>query len=431
MTAEIGVAFVFARYNRNSLAALTAALAVTPATRQVPVSFVRIGETVGDEVRSLMEGYGRLVVGFSFGTFDLIAAADAARLVRRATNDAKGGDVILVAGGPHASACPEEVLQLAFDFAVAGEGEVAFPSLVAALRDGLPPHDIAGLAFRSESGVHINPPGPPIDMDSFPPFSPERNIFSAVEITRGCPRGCAFCQVGGVFGRVFRHRSVPVLDEAARLMAASGRLDMRFVTPDSLSYGAPGEDGQRPELIEEMLRRLSSALGDGRIYLGTFPSEVWPKSVNPELMRLLRRYVANDNVVVGAQSGSPRVLKLMNRRHGVEDVRRAVEIIQGEGFTADVDFIFGFPGETDRDRRMTMKLILDLVGRGARVHAHLFVPLVGTRYAEMEPVKMPADIERELDRLAGAHMAYGSWRRQQERFEKVRDFRNKLRAARP
>ena len=128
----------------------------------------------------------------------------------------------------------------------------------------------------------------------------------------------------------------------------------------------------------------------GRIFFGSFPSEVRPEHVTPEAMRLLRRYVANDNIIIGAQSGSDAVLAAAGRGHGTGPVRDAVRIAVSHGFRPNVDFIFGMPGEGADDQRASLALADELTGLGARIHAHTFMPLPGTPWRDAEPGVHPA-----------------------------------------
>lgn len=354
----------------------------------------------------------RVLVLWSFYSPD--AEAMAAELaVVRSLADRPG--VLHIAGGVHATAEPQQVIDAGWDLAGVGEGESTIVALVAALRDGAPLTTVPGLALRDSDGVALRTrPAPQLPLDAFPSFPMRRGRFGPIEITRGCRYTCKFCQTPFMFGGQFRHRSVGSVREHVRAMAEHGLRDVRFITPTSLSYGSAGPD---PDLaaVEELLAGVKEELPPhGRVFFGSFPSEVRPEHVTPEAMRLLKRYVANDNLIIGAQSGSDRVLAASGRGHGTEPVRDAVRIATEHGFRPNVDFIFGMPGEDDEDRRASLKLAADLADLGARIHTHTFMPLPGTPWRDAEPAFVPLDTVRELDRLAQRGDAYGHWRRQAE-----------------
>jgi radical SAM superfamily enzyme YgiQ (UPF0313 family) len=151
---------------------------------------------------------------------------------------------------------------------------------------------------------------------------------------------------------------------------------------------------------------------DGRIYYGTFPSEVRPEHVTPEALALLKRYVHNDNLIIGGQSGSERILQLTRRGHDVETVVRATRISVEGGFVPNVDFILGLPGEEPSDVEATVALMEQLAALGARVHGHTFMPLPGTPFRDAPAGQVDAETQRKLDRLASQGRLYGHWKHQ-------------------
>ncbi|WP_260478216.1 TIGR04013 family B12-binding domain/radical SAM domain-containing protein [Nonomuraea sp. WAC 01424] len=350
----------------------------------------------------------RVLVLWSFYSPD--AEAMAAELATvRSLSDGRG---LHIAGGVHATAEPQQVIDAGWDLAAIGEGESTIIALVEALGRGEPLTTVPGLAVKDGDGVALRTrPAPQLPLDAFPSFAGRKG---PIEITRGCRYTCRFCQTPFMFGGQFRHRSVASVRAHVRGMVEQGLRDVRFITPTSLSYGSPGPD---PDLgaVEELLAGVKEELPPrGRVFFGSFPSEVRPEHVTPEAMRLLKRYVANDNLIIGAQSGSDRVLAASGRGHDTSPVRDAVRIAVEHGFRANVDFIFGMPGESEEDQRQSLALAADLAELGARIHTHTFMPLPGTPWRDAEPAFIPLTTMRELDRLAQRGDAYGHWRRQAE-----------------
>jgi hypothetical protein len=115
----------------------------------------------------------------------------------------------------------------------------------------------------------------------------------------------------------------------------------------------------------ELLAACRAELGPhGRLFFGSFPSEIRPEHVSVEALRLVRRYCDNDNLIVGAQSGSADVLAAAKRGHGVEEVRRAVRLGVQEGFRINVDMIFGMPGEGPPEVDQSLRLAAELADLG-------------------------------------------------------------------
>jgi B12-binding domain/radical SAM domain protein len=379
---------------------------------------VRLGATArecADQIAAASASADAVLVLWSFYSPDADAMAAELAAVRAATPAAAAPRVLHIAGGVHATAEPQHVLDSGWDLCAIGEGESTILALVTALRDGSQLTEVPGLAVRDHDGVALRTPqAPQLPLDAFPSFPSGRRHVGPVELTRGCRYTCRFCQTPFMFGGRFRHRSVASVREHVRRIVSYGLRDVRFITPTSLSYGSSGPD---PDLaaVEELLAGVRGELAArGRIFFGSFPSEVRPEHVTPEAMRLLRRYVANDNIIIGAQSGSDRVLAAAGRGHGTAPVRDAVRIAAEHGFRPNVDFIFGMPGESLDDQRTSLALAAELADLGARIHVHTFMPLPGTPWRDASPAFIPLATMRELDQLALRGSSYGHWRKQAE-----------------
>jgi len=304
-------------------------------------------------------------------------------------------DCITIVGGPHASACYREVAEYA-DYVVVGEGEYTLPALLAAIEDGrnAPP----GVA----TSAGYTPAQHTVLLDGYPPFS---RIKGFVEITRGCPFSCGYCQTPRLFGRCMRHRSI---DEIVR--HASRYRDVRFVAPNAFAYGSDGIH-LRLDRVERLLRQL-----DGRrVFFGTFPGEVRPECVSRESLELVTGHCANTRLHFGAQSGSDAVLRRLHRGHTVQDVLSAVDLCREYGLVPVVDFILGLPFETDDDQRATLDLVRE-VTRAGKAHIHYFMPLPGTPLSNARPRPLLPETESVLGKLALDGRITGSWMDHEIRF---------------
>lgn len=323
------------------------------------------------------------------------------------------GGVLHLAGGVHASAEPEATLRAGFDAVAVGEGEqVLVDVLLALLRDkGL--ESIPGISLLIDGAYRPNGTGRREDLNHWPPYFARLRRFNPFEITRGCIYACKFCQTPFLFKARFRHRSVENVSAYASQMRKMGLKSIRFTTPTSFSYGSQ-DHGVDLVAIESLLSSVREAMGkDGRIYFGTFPSEVRPEHVSSEVLRVVRRYANNDNIILGGQSGSQRILDATNRGHGVEDIERAAALCLENGFQPNVDFIFGLPGEGPDDVDASLALAERLARAGARIHGHTFMPLPGTPLRKAPAGKVAEQALERLHRLEAQGKLYGQWRRQE------------------
>jgi radical SAM superfamily enzyme YgiQ (UPF0313 family) len=107
------------------------------------------------------------------------------------------------------------------------------------------------------------------------------------------------------------------------------------------------------------------------------------------------------------------VLAATHRGHDVASIERAVDAAVAAGFRPDVDFLLGLPEEEPADRALSIELAERLAARGARIHAHAFMPLPGTPLAAARPTAIEPDVAAAVARLESRGAAYGQWRAQQ------------------
>jgi B12-binding domain/radical SAM domain protein len=373
---------------------------------------VRIAETpeaTAAEIRTALGTGARVLVLWSFYSPDVQALAAELAQIRALADDPR---VTHVAGGVHATAEPVQTLDAGWDIAAVGEGEVTLLRLVDAGGD---PTGVPGLVYRDAAGAVVRTGRPERrPLDDFRGFSLRWDRFNALEITRGCVYACRFCQTPFMFSARFRHRSIANVRWHVDRMRERGLRDVRFITPTALSYGSQNSE---PDLaaVEELLAACREGIGpNGRVFFGSFPSEIRPEHVSREALRLVKRYCANANIIVGAQSGSDRVLDAAKRGHGTEEVRRAVRLGVEEGFRINVDMIFGMPGEDRADVNASLGLARELADLGARIHAHTFMPLPGTPWRDAPPGDVDPATISEVDRLSQRGALYGHWQKQRD-----------------
>jgi B12-binding domain/radical SAM domain protein len=399
-----------ARSGVVGLNVIAAALGADPRTRAVEVCFLKRADELAGAIRDVADRGGLPVVGWSFYSTDFARARVDLVRVREQT---VGCAALHVAGGVHATAEPLATLRAGFDLVALGEGEVTAAAIVTALLEGRSPRGIRGTASLDQTGALVSHgPAERRPLDEFPAFDERHRKFNAIEITRGCVYACTFCQTPFMFKARFRHRSVENVRAHVAALRRAGLVYARFVTPTALSYGS---DDESPNLaaVEALLAASREAFGrEGKLYFGTFPSEVRPEHVSEEALAILKRWADNDNLVIGAQSGSPRVLEATKRGHSVDDIRRAVRLTTRAGLRANVDFLLGLPGETAEDRRASLALADELIAEGARIHSHAFMPLPGTPLRDAAPSRIEPEVALAMARMEARGAMCGQWRQQ-------------------
>jgi B12-binding domain/radical SAM domain protein len=275
--------------------------------------------------------------------------------------------------------------------------------------------NLPGIAFLDENGELIRGPSrPKIDLNSYCPYSDNKSfpLHPPIELMRGCAFRCRFCQVGYMYGNP-RFRS---LDEIIQIVKhyikffkpLKKQVDIRFIAPNSLGYMEKKKGKPNHTALFQLVQRLKVL--DVRTYFGTFPSEVRPEYITDDILTLWDD-LANQQVSVGFQSGSDRILQDMRRGHTVEDGLRAHDLLTSHRLTPLFDFLLGTPSETVEDQWETLDLIRDL-GKKARVRMHYFMPLPGTPWAKSIPAPLGRNIQTEIGRLARAEIITGEFAKQ-------------------
>ena len=262
-----------------------------------------------------------------------------------------------IMGGIHPTVLPKVVLEESgVDAVVVGEGEYALKEII----EDCAPETIQGLHYAG----HANPPREMIpDLDVLPlpayhrmpdfekymiPPGTIRGTWQkrgtiALMSTRGCPARCIFCNSHIMFGRKVRRRSVNnVISEIELILKNYGRTSFWFAD-DTFTL--------QKEWVREFCERAS------KLNI-TWGCQVRSDTVSDEMVDLLK-LGGCAQVDIGVESGSDRVLKLLQKGATREKHLKAFEILRRKNLRAMGTFIIGTPGETREDVMLTKSLVLE------------------------------------------------------------------------
>ena len=188
----------------------------------------------------------------------------------------------------------------------------------------------------------------------FPEFRAHRT-FASVSISEGCDNFCSYCIVPYVRGRERSRDAADIIKEVKGL-AARGFKEIMLLGQNVNSYGRSTIHGPRSTKFVSLLESLNSIEGIEKIRFMTSH----PKDISKELFDAMRSFKKIDKRLhLPVQSGSNRILKLMNRGYTKEHYQKLVKmfrkLVPGGEITTDI--IVGFPGETEKDFKDTVKLI--------------------------------------------------------------------------
>ena len=411
MSKKTAFSVYYTNANKYSFNALTGALETERNFNGLDIYFMRNKEELLNSLTEFIEKYEKIILGISFFTTQLWDIFGLIKIIRKKF----GSRIFCIAGGPHPTGDPKRTLKMGFDVVFIGEGEESLIEFVKNFINEKNYRTIKGIAYLDKNGnYHYTGKRPPINLDRYSPFPIKHNKFGPIEITRGCPYICYFCQTPFILGAYPRHRSIASICEFVKLMKAKNLTDIRFITPNAFSYGSIDGKTVNLEEIENLLQKTKEIIKpEGRIFFGSFPSEVRPEHVNEMTLELILKYASNDNIIIGAQSGSQRILDLCHRDHTIEDVYNAVELTLSKNLKANVDFIFGLPGEKEEDVMFTINMMKDLSKKGAKIHTHSFIPLPQTPFAGKDVGRINKDIEKAIMELTSKGFAFGKWKKQE------------------
>lgn len=292
-----------------------------------------------------------LVFGISCVTAGFIRAVEITRIIRRRYPAAK-----IVIGGIHPTVNPREVLEhMPVDAVVRGEGELALSKLLEVFRSGQGLEDVLGVSFRRDGPIVHNPRGPLIDLKNVPAF-PYRLFkslrkhydFGVVLTSRGCPYNCAFCSQRAITQRTVRYVEVEKVMENLKDLAFV--YDQQYVTFFDDNFIIKAE--RIFEICEGIIRH-------GIHKKITFDCQARGDAITPEILQILKK--ANFRVIhFGIETGSDRLMKLIDKGETIEHIRHGVRLAKQFGFITSGTFILGLPSETKSERLSSFQLAQEL-----------------------------------------------------------------------
>ena len=240
------------------------------------------------------------------------------------------------------------------------------------------------------------------------PTSRKYSFKTGVSVMFGCNNFCSYCIVPYVRGRERSREPEAIVKEVKRL-AADGVSEVMLLGQNVNSYGKTLEN---PVTFAQLLEMLEDIEGLKRIRFMTSH----PKDLSDELIATMAKSKKIcHHLHLPLQSGSSRILKVMNRRYDKEKYLDLVDRIRTAipDISLTTDIIVGFPGETEEDFQET----LDVVAKCGYDTAFTFLysKRSDTPAAAMEN-QVPQDVAKErFNRLLALVQQEG--RRRSSRFE--------------
>lgn len=224
------------------------------------------------------------------------------------------------------------------------------------------------------------------------PVERKYSFKSGVNIMFGCNNFCSYCIVPYVRGRERSREPKEIIREVERL-AADGVVEIMLLGQNVNSYG---KNLEQPMTFAQLLQEIEKVDGIERIRFMTSH----PKDLSDDLIEVMKNSKKIcKHLHLPLQSGSSRILKLMNRRYDKEHYLELVDKIRAAvpDIALTTDIIVGFPGETEEDFEETMDVVRKV--RYDSAFTFIYSKRTGTPAAGMED-QIPEDvIKARFDRL--------------------------------
>ncbi len=344
------------------------------------------------EVSETICSFNPEIVGISVWTTFAASAFKIASIVKKINKD-----LLVIMGGPHVSMKHDEVIKICpdVDFLVRGEGEETFLELVEKLqgRDGVKIEglrNIKGITYRRNDTLIHNPDREFIQNLDVIPFPAKDLLLNSgaynsedmglLMTSRGCPYNCSYCATS-IWKRKIRYRSTDnVIAEIKSAIDTYGTHQFA-IKDDSFTVNRK----RVLELCDKLIKETLDINWDCNARVDIIDEEL--------LMKM--KAAGCNGIKVGIETGSERVLKLINKRTTLSQAREAAALFRRVGIHWTGYFMMGLPSETKEEIYQTLKFMKELKPDFASLS--VYEPFPGTDLFEIGIDKGLVQSDRTLE----------------------------------
>lgn len=317
--------------------------------QNIPIHY--IDEQVRNDVLGLVVRYLKkmnkpYIFGFSVLTVALKSAISISKELKKLYPDS-----IIIFGGVHPTAMPEEMLSYDhIDIVVRGEAERILMSLYRYIKEGRDFSILENISYkRNGQFVHNKMSLISEDIDTLPNFpyhlfSSKHYDLGLVMSSRGCPYECIYCSNRVITGKKYRfRRAEAVVDDLENLYKRYNKRQISFVDDDLLV-----SKDRVYLLIDEIRKR-------GLYGKMTFNFQTRGDNISYAFLKYL--YESGfKSIFIGLETSSEKIMQTLKKNETVAKCIEAVRMVKKIGFHVSTNFIYGLPGETYLDRLSCVKL---------------------------------------------------------------------------
>jgi anaerobic magnesium-protoporphyrin IX monomethyl ester cyclase len=310
----------------------------------------------------------------------------------------------VILGGWHPSLLPKQTLQSdCVDIVVRGQGEETLLDVVRHIESGSAMDMIPGIGFKRDGRLVFTSERPLRPLVDLPPKAYHLADFDAYQRSCGrrwamyisslaCPFNCAYCTNAGVYGRKWNALSPEQFVEETVDLTRRYRLEMLWIVDDNFLV-----DLDRARAIADGLCRAGAEFSWSIQATTNLTARL-----SIEDLKNLRR-AGLHQICQGVDSGSPKILKAMNKDfQDFESIYESAARCLEAGIRPSFNIIFAYPGEGKAERRQTVDFMMDVCRRfpGSEFWTNIFTPYPGSPIMEQAKaigIEVPETLEGWAD----------------------------------
>ena len=242
------------------------------------------------------------------------------------------------------------------------------------------------------------------------------NVSSFLTIQEGCDKFCKFCVVPYTRGHEFS-RSIDELLKESESLVANGSKEIILLGQNVNAYNFKGKK------LSDLIKEIAKLKQIERIrYTTSHPIDFSDDliQIHGSLTKLM------PHIHLPVQSGSNKILQNMSRKHNIEDYYKLINKLKevNPKIKFSSDFIIGYPGETEKDFDLTLKLLEQV--EFINSYSFIFSPRPGTPAANLDQVDVSISKKRLISFQKIAEKIKMSYRKNLFNKKSVVLFENKI-----
>lgn len=320
------------------------------ALQKESIDFRLLDQQLADNPLEIIENYiknGEITKPYVFAFSILTASYDSALKLAGQLKE-KYSDSVIIFGGIHPTAMPEESLNHNFvDYVIVGESERTLPEFYRRIKNGKDCSDIDNVYYKDNCSIkHSGRVYYKDDLDEYPfpyhLFTDPRYDLNFMMTSRGCPYNCIFCSNRVTTGKAYRFKSSDsIIEELDMLNKKYNKTNIGFFDDNFLV---------NKNRVYELTEKIKSRGLDKKM---TFGCQCRGDNVDKQI--LIDLYNAGfKSIFFGVESACNRLLEIIKKGETIEQLTQAIRYAQEAKMTVSATFIYALPTEKRKDRMASM-----------------------------------------------------------------------------